>query len=218
MPEPGRRPSTGVTRLPQYRAPLRLPRRPKAGHFRPPGWWPRPTTAVDLSRCLEDLVHMRPPLPRLERTGSPIGCSPAPNGLPLLAGGSAPARNYRGLLRVHFRYRLHTCTLVAPRSPPEASAGRSLDSAAPVATEAYRQLLGRDFHPLVFETQKVLVSVPAQLTSNLLSCRTARHTLELKTGRFGSGSEYIHFDRPGLIQPRVRSGGLPNHGSSNFQL
>jgi len=76
MPEPGLRPSTGFHRLPRYHEPLRLPRRPKAGHFRPPGWWTRPTAAMDLARCLEDLVHMLTPLPRLERTGSRVGCSP----------------------------------------------------------------------------------------------------------------------------------------------
>ena len=43
-----------------------------------PGWWLRPTAAVDLARCLEHLVHMPTPIPRLERTGSPVGCSPAP--------------------------------------------------------------------------------------------------------------------------------------------
>ncbi len=52
--------------------------RPKASHFRPPGWRLRSATAVDLSRCLKDLMRMRSPLPRLERTGSTIGCSPAP--------------------------------------------------------------------------------------------------------------------------------------------
>lgn len=78
MPEPGRRPSTGITRLHRYHEPLRLPQRPKADHFRSPGWWSRPTTVMDLARCLKDLVRMLTPLPRLERTGSPIGCSPAP--------------------------------------------------------------------------------------------------------------------------------------------
>ena len=120
MPEPGPRPSTGITRLPRYNEPLRLPRRPKADHFRSPGWWSRPTTAMDLARCLKDLVRMLTPIPRLERARSRVGCSPAPNGLPLLAGGSAPARNYRGLLRVHLPFGLRTCTLVAPRTSPEA--------------------------------------------------------------------------------------------------
>jgi hypothetical protein len=93
---------------------------------------------------------------------------PSPSGLPLLTGGSAPARNYRGLLRVHLRYGLRACTLVAPRTSPEASAGRLLASTAPVATEVYRQLPGRDFHPLAFETQEAYTCL-FQLTANLLS-------------------------------------------------
>src|SRR5215207_8174928 len=35
-PEPGLRPSTGITRLPRYHEPLLLPRRPEADHFRSP--------------------------------------------------------------------------------------------------------------------------------------------------------------------------------------
>src|SRR5947208_1639091 len=89
---------------------------------------------MDLARCLKDLLRMLTPLPRLERTGSLVGCSPAPDGLPLMAGGSAPARNYRGLLRVHVLFGLRICTSVAPRTSPEASGGRSLASPAPVAT------------------------------------------------------------------------------------
>src|SRR5436309_956705 len=33
---------------------------------------------MDLTRCLKDLMRMLTPLPRLERTGSSVGCSPAP--------------------------------------------------------------------------------------------------------------------------------------------
>jgi hypothetical protein len=77
MPEPGLRPSTGITRLRRYHEPLRLPRRPEAHPFGSPGRWSRPTATVDLARCLKDLVHMPTPIPRLERAGSPVGCSPA---------------------------------------------------------------------------------------------------------------------------------------------
>ena len=77
MPEPGLRPSTGITRLPRYHGPLRLPRRPETDRFRSPRLVARPTAAMDLTRCLKDLMHMLTPLPRLERTGSPVGCSPA---------------------------------------------------------------------------------------------------------------------------------------------
>lgn len=61
--------------------------------------------------------------------------APPPSvGLPLLTGGSAPARDFRGLYRVHVPFGLRTCTLVSPRTSPEASAGRLLASTAPVAT------------------------------------------------------------------------------------
>jgi len=33
---------------------------------------------MDLARCLEDLLRMLTPLPRLERMGSSVGCSPTP--------------------------------------------------------------------------------------------------------------------------------------------
>jgi hypothetical protein len=51
------------------------PRLTLSGHS---GWWPRPTIAMDLPRCLKDLVYMPAPLPRLERAVSPVGCSSAP--------------------------------------------------------------------------------------------------------------------------------------------
>ena len=42
MPEPGRRPSTGITQLRRYHAPLRLPQGPRLTVSDHPGWWPRP--------------------------------------------------------------------------------------------------------------------------------------------------------------------------------
>lgn len=42
-----------------------------------PGRWSRPTAIVDLARCLEPLVYMPTPIPRLERADSSVGCSPA---------------------------------------------------------------------------------------------------------------------------------------------
>lgn len=129
--------------------------RPKAGHFRPPGWWLRPTTAMDLARCLEDLVRMLTPLPRLERTDSSVDCSSAPH-RPSPSGRrvgsseklSRPAQGSPAFRPAH----LH---LGCAKDFPRGSRGRSLASPAPVATGAYRQFPGRDFHPLVFETQEV---------------------------------------------------------------
>ncbi len=78
---------------------------------------------MDLARCLEDLLRMLTPLPRLERTSFSIDCSPAPQ-RPSPSGrrvGSSEklSRPAQGSLR----FGLRTCTLVAPRSSPEASVG-----------------------------------------------------------------------------------------------
>lgn len=75
--------------------------------------------------------------------------------LPLMAGGSAPVRNYRGLLRVHVLFGLRIRTSVAPRTSPEASAGRLLELGCSSGYRASRQFPGRDLHPLAFETQEV---------------------------------------------------------------
>jgi hypothetical protein len=97
---------------------------------------------------------MPTPIPRLERAGSPVGCSPATNGLPLMSEGSAPASNYRGLLRVHtFRpAHLHPgCARVFPEGFSRAIAHLDCSS----GYRAYRQFPGRDLHPLAFETREV---------------------------------------------------------------
>jgi hypothetical protein len=134
MPEPGLRPSTGITRLLRYHEPLRLPQRPKADPFRSPGWWTRPTTAVDLARCLEDLVRMLTPLPRLERTSSQVGCSlilrrPSPSGRRVGSSEelSRPAQGSTSFQPAH----LH---LGCSKDFPGGFSGRSLASTAPVAT------------------------------------------------------------------------------------
>ena len=134
MPEPGLRPSTGFHRLPRYHEPLRLPRRPRAGHFRPPGWWTRPTTAMDLARCLKDLVRMLTPLPRLERTGSRVGCSPVlrrPSPCGRRVGSSKElSRPAQGSVSFRPAY-LH---LGCSKDFSGGSSGRSLALTAPVAT------------------------------------------------------------------------------------
>ena len=173
MPEPGLRPSTGVNRLPRYHEPLRLPRGPRLTISDHPSWWLRPTTVMDLVRCLEGPVRMLTPLPRLERTGSLVGCSPAPQ-RPSPSGRrvgsseklSRPAQGSSAFRPAH----LH---LGCAKDFPRGSRGRSLASPAPVATGAYRQLPGRDFHPLAFETSEVSSSAIPQLNPDLLSYRTA---------------------------------------------
>jgi hypothetical protein len=134
MPEPGPRPSTGITRLPRYHGPLRLPQGPRLTLSDHPGWWLRPTTSVDLARCLENRVRMLTPLPRLERTGSSIDCSPAPQ-RPSPYGRrvgsseklSRPAQGSNSFRPAH----LH---LGCAKDFPGGSSGRSLASTAPVAT------------------------------------------------------------------------------------
>ena len=171
MPEPGLRPSTGVTRLPRYHEPLRLPRRPKAGHFRPPGWWTRPTTAMDLARCLENLVRMLTPLPRLERTSSRVGCSlvlrrPSPSGRRVGSSEklSRPAQGSTSFRPAH----LHLgCTKDSPGGFSRAISLLNCSS----GYRANRQFPGRDLHPLAFETQEVLPST--KLSSRQTSLRAA---------------------------------------------
>src|SRR3954452_14062344 len=110
---------------------------------------------MDLARCLKDLVRMLTPLPRLERASSQVGCSlapqrPSPYGRRVGSSEklSRPARGSYSFRPAH----LHLgCT----KDFPGGSSGRSLASTAPVATRAYRQFPGRDFHPLAFETQEV---------------------------------------------------------------
>jgi hypothetical protein len=172
MPEPGLRPSTGVTRLLRYHEPLRLPRRPEADRFRSP----RSVVATHRRRGSRTLPQ-RPSAHADSNTPAGLGgfsgrllLHPA-TAFPRFQVGSAPASYYRGLLRVHSRCGLRICTLVAPGSSPEASAGQLLTSTAPVATGVYRQLPGRDSHPRAFETQEVSLH-PTQLTTDLLSCRT----------------------------------------------
>lgn len=82
-----------------------------------------------------------------------------------MAGGSAPARNYRGLLRVHVLFGLRICTSVAPRTSPEASAGRLLELGCSSGYRANRQFPGRDFHPLAFETQEVSLRLSSHQSS-----------------------------------------------------
>ena len=67
MPEPGLRPSTGIARFRRYHEPLRLPHGPRLTISDHPGWWPRPTTYVDLARCSKTLsAHADPTTPAEE--------------------------------------------------------------------------------------------------------------------------------------------------------
>jgi hypothetical protein len=136
MPEPGLPPSTGITRLHRYYEPLRLPQGPRLTISDHPGWWPRPTTSCG-SHTLprRPCLRMLTPLPRLERTGSPVGCSPAPR-RPSPSGRrvgsneklSRPAQGLRAVPACAFAPRLHR-GLPQRLQPDDYST-----SAAPVAT------------------------------------------------------------------------------------
>jgi hypothetical protein len=96
---------------------------------------------------------------------------PLDSGLPLMSGGSAPATKLSRPAQSSQSFGLRTCTLVAPGTSPEASAGQLLAATAPVATGTYRQFPGRDSHPLAFETQEVYFT--STLNSPLTSFRAA---------------------------------------------
>jgi hypothetical protein len=91
---------------------------------------------------------------------------------------------------------LRICTSVAPRTSPEASAGRLLELGCSSGYRANRQFPGRDFHPLAFETQEVSLQ-SGKLRSHQTSLRVAlpdvserdrrhRHSRQLLRARQGS--------------------------------
>jgi hypothetical protein len=171
MPEPGLRPSTGVTRLLRYHEPLRLPRRPETDPFRSPrlaGATPPPTWISHVAS--KALCTCRLQYPGWRGRDLRSVAPPPNNGLPLISGGSAPARHYRGLLRVHAFRPAH----LHPGCARDFSGGFSraiahLDCSS--GYRAYRQFPGRDLHPLVFETSEVSPST-APTQPDPLSCRT----------------------------------------------
>jgi hypothetical protein len=130
---------------------------------------------MDLARCLEDLLRMLTPLPRLERTGSSVGCSPAPRRPSPSDRRVGSSKKLSGPAQSSCAFGLRLCTSVAPRTTPEASAGRLLELDCSSGYRANRQFPGRDLHPLAFETQEVSPHSETQLTSNLPSCRTDSH-------------------------------------------
>lgn len=134
MPEPGLRPSTGVTRLLRYHEPLRLPRRPEADHFRSP----RSVVATHRrhgSRTLPQrpYAHADSNTPAGEGGFSGRLLPRPPTAFPLCQEGRLQQETIEACSEFT-RFGLRTCTLVAPGTSPEASVGRLLASTAPVAT------------------------------------------------------------------------------------
>jgi len=171
MPEPGLRPSTGITRLLRYHEPLRLPQRPKAGHSRPPGWWARPHHRHG-SRTLprKPCAHADPTTPAGK--GGLLGrlLPHPPTAFPLWQEGRLQRETIEACSGFNF---LSACALAPwwlqglPRRLQWAISHLNCSS----GYRANRQFPGRDLHPLAFETQKVSPYTP--LNSDLPSCRTA---------------------------------------------
>jgi hypothetical protein len=134
-PEPGLRPSTGITRLRRYHEPLRLPQRPKTDRFRSPR--------------LVVATHRRHGSPTLPQRPCAHADSTTPAGKDRFSGRLLlcpptafpfwqEGRLQRETIEAYSeftRFGLRTCTLVSPGISPEASAGRLPASTAPVATE-----------------------------------------------------------------------------------
>ncbi len=132
---------------------------------------------MDLARCLKDLVRMLTPLPRLERADSLVGCSPA------LRRPSPCGRRVGSSDRTVEACSGFTCFSACALAPwLHQGLPRRLQWTFPRLNcssgyRANRQFPGRDLHPLAFETQKVSPQTRTpQLTSDLLSCRTASLT------------------------------------------
>lgn len=203
MPEPGPRPSTGITRFLRYHEPLRLPRRPEAGPFGSP----RLVVATHRRRGSRTLprkpcAHADSNTPAGEDGFSDRLLPRPPTAFPLCQEGRLQRATIEACSEFT-RFGLRTCTLVAPGSFPEASAGRLLASTAPVATGACRQLPGRDLHPLAFETQKVSDST-TPTHPDLLSCRTDKRWSKQGNGRGPLPCSHLYLSNR-LRQPRFRS-------------
>ena len=129
------------------------------------------TCGTGLPRCIKHFPDMPSSIPRWIRTSASIGCFPV-----LLR----PSPNI-GRVGFHdFTFeacsrftRVTACRFAATRMVyfcPRASAVRSPCPSVWIATELYRQLLGRNFHPLALYTL-VLENVPAHGDS----CGTCLH-------------------------------------------
>ena len=105
MPEVRALPSTGITRLPQYYGPVRLP--PGLPPLASVGCDPLPDGSPTLPASL---FRRAVPTTPADRSGLHRLC-PQPHGLPASLGGRRPRLHFRGLLRLHSRY-----------SPPDRSA------------------------------------------------------------------------------------------------
>jgi hypothetical protein len=107
LPEVRVLPSTGVTRLPQYRDPLRVPTGPPS-LSRP---WERFSTRLGVPPFAQTGSPSLPcPLPRWTPTGARVGCFPAGAAFPVSQAGRRPRLHFPVLLRLHSRYGRQSCS------------------------------------------------------------------------------------------------------------
>ena len=155
-PEVRPRPSTGVTRLPRYHGPLRLPHEPP----------PRAASRAATPRPCGDPTLRTGPFPHAVPTtplgcvGASVGCFPTHIGLPRISGGSTHAPSSLGSAGTPDLTfgacsgftRVTAYRIANPAKPdlvPRGFDGSVALPAARVATESNRQLLRWISHPLV---------------------------------------------------------------------
>ena len=100
VPEVRALPSPGVTRLPRYYDPLRLPAGPPACL----AWGPLPPAAAGPPTLPEIPFPRAVPNTPVNRAGAGVGCFPARAAFPGMKAGRRSPLHFRGLLRVHSRY------------------------------------------------------------------------------------------------------------------
>ena len=132
--------SPGVTRLPRYYGPVRLPVGPAL--LAEDGGVASSTrrglpfcTAVSLGR------HAVPTTPA-DRAGASVGCFPARAAFPVSQAGRRPRFPFRGLLRLTARYGLPACSPGFPRTLSRGFCPADYPTAPLVSFHAYRQLHG----------------------------------------------------------------------------
>jgi hypothetical protein len=144
--------SPGITRLHRYYDPLRGPSQPPShdGVGMPAGSGLPLLTQITFSACRAhypggsvrcfSVISWRAPAPGSSRTALAF---------PHTTGGRHPRYSFRGLLELHWYYGLQICSPTFRGLGCEASMESVTKLHRSSAIQAYRDLLVRDFHPLV---------------------------------------------------------------------
>ena len=134
-------PSTGVTRLQQYYAPVRLPPDP------PPSATlkPRPPIANGSPPLPASPFRRAVPTTPADRTGALVDCFPIRAAFPVLQAGRHPHLYFRGLLRLHSRYGPSDCSTAQGGLCHEASVQPVTRPNRSSATRAIDNSLGGTF-------------------------------------------------------------------------